>query len=194
MTFVWRTRANLLVQALGITSRWRPGGAGRADARVAEGLGAAQQPGGRHRLLGCQRPRHLRPPRLRPQAHRRRRSHLRLRRAGALTCALAVRCLYFARRKVTGTTAWVVRSTRRMAPSIEVSIRCVSWCPPPLMGALRMHRSRRTEIFAATCSRRSRAGSVPLACRLAGLRCAEGGADNFPGWQFSRPLWPARSR
>jgi hypothetical protein len=44
MTFVWRTRENLLVQAIGITSRWRPGGAGRADARVVEGL-AAMGPG-----------------------------------------------------------------------------------------------------------------------------------------------------
>jgi hypothetical protein len=41
MTFVWRTRENLLVQAIGITSRWIPGGAGRADARVVEGLAAA---------------------------------------------------------------------------------------------------------------------------------------------------------
>jgi hypothetical protein len=41
MTFVWRTRETLLVQAIAITSRWIPGGAGRADVRVVEGLAAA---------------------------------------------------------------------------------------------------------------------------------------------------------
>jgi hypothetical protein len=41
MDFVWRTRENIWAQAIGIYSRWRPGGAGRADARVTEGLAAA---------------------------------------------------------------------------------------------------------------------------------------------------------
>lgn len=41
MTFIWKTRENIWAQAIGIYSRWRPGGAGRADARVVEGLAAA---------------------------------------------------------------------------------------------------------------------------------------------------------
>jgi hypothetical protein len=40
MTFTFRVRDNIFVQALGMESRWRADGAGRADARVAEGLAA----------------------------------------------------------------------------------------------------------------------------------------------------------
>jgi hypothetical protein len=40
MDFVWRVRDNIWAQAIGIFSRWVPGGAGRADVRVVEGLGA----------------------------------------------------------------------------------------------------------------------------------------------------------
>lgn len=40
MNFVWRRRDNALVQALGIMARWRPDGAGRADARVVDGVPA----------------------------------------------------------------------------------------------------------------------------------------------------------
>jgi hypothetical protein len=39
MSFVVRVRDNMLVQALGIKTRWQPDGKGRGDARVVEGLG-----------------------------------------------------------------------------------------------------------------------------------------------------------
>ena len=41
MSFVWQVRDNLWVQAAELVSRWVPGGAGRADARIIEGLAAA---------------------------------------------------------------------------------------------------------------------------------------------------------
>lgn len=40
LSFVWRLRDNLLAQAAEIRSRWNPAGAGRADARIVEGLAA----------------------------------------------------------------------------------------------------------------------------------------------------------
>jgi hypothetical protein len=41
MTFVWRVRDNVWLQAAELHSRWVAGGAGRADASIVEGLAAA---------------------------------------------------------------------------------------------------------------------------------------------------------
>jgi hypothetical protein len=40
LSFVWRKRDNLLAQAVEVRSRWNATGAGRADARIVEGLAA----------------------------------------------------------------------------------------------------------------------------------------------------------
>jgi hypothetical protein len=40
MTFLWRVRDNRLVEAVELMSRWISNGAGRADARIVEGLAA----------------------------------------------------------------------------------------------------------------------------------------------------------
>jgi hypothetical protein len=40
MSFVFRVRDNMLVQALGLKTRWRADGSGRGDARVVEGFGS----------------------------------------------------------------------------------------------------------------------------------------------------------